>query len=250
MAIDEAISIFVRQGKSSPTFRFYGWEKESVTIGEFQKIEEINIDFCNKKGIYVVRRPTGGKGILHYDDITYSFSVRKEGIFKSTLFKSYEVISNIFLKAFYLSDIEVENKKEKKTTNKSSVCFARSSYGEICYKGFKIVGSAQKRWIDGFLQQGTIPLLVNRELLKEIFTDNLQEINKIFGLKELFKNFNIESFLENIKLALKTSGFHPEEGVYLEEEIELAEELLQKKYDNPEWLLGKSFQSLNSIQKM
>lgn len=250
MAIDEAISIFVRQGKSPPTFRFYGWEKESVTIGEFQKIEEINIDFCNKNGISVVRRPTGGKGILHYKDITYSFSARKEEIFKGSLFKSYEFIGNIFLRAFYLSGIEVENKKEKRVVNRSSVCFARSSFGEICYRDIKIVGSAQKRWVDGFLQQGTIPLLSNRELIREIFIDNPEEIKKIFGLEELFNDFDTKSFLENIKLTLKISGFQLEEGVLLEEEIELAEELLQKKYDNPEWILGKSFQSSNSMQKM
>lgn len=250
MAIDEAISIFVRKGKVLPTFRFYGWEKESVTIGEFQKVEEINMDFCNRNGITLVRRPTGGKGILHYKDITYSFSARKEEVFKGSLFKSYEVISNIFLKAFHLSGIEVENKKEKRTVNKSSICFARSSFGEICYKDIKIVGSAQKRWIDGFLQQGTIPLLVNRELLREIFTDKPKEIEKIFGLEELFNNFNIESFLENIKLTLKISGFQLEEKGLLEEEIGLAEELLQKKYDNPEWILWRSFQSSNSTQKM
>lgn len=249
MAIDESISINVRNGKSLPTFRVYGWDKASVTIGEFQKIEEINLNFCNSNRIPVVRRPTGGKGILHYNDMTYSFSAKKEGIFKGNLFKCYEIISNIFMKAFYLSGIEVENKKEKRTINRSSICFARSSFGEICYRDIKIVGSAQKRWVDGFLQQGTIPLSINRELLREIFPESNENIIKFFGLKELFNDFKEESFIENIKITLKDSGFQIVEDSLQQEEIEIAESLLQRKYDNPEWLLERASPSLDSMQK-
>jgi lipoate-protein ligase A len=249
MAIDEAISICVREGKSLPTFRLYGWNLESVSLGEFQKIEEIDLDFCNQNNIPVVRRPTAGKGILHYNDITYSFSSKKEGVFKGNLSKTYEVISNIFLKAFRLSGLEVENKKRDKLINRSPVCFARTSFAEICYKGFKILGSAQKRWINGFLQQGTIPLIVNRELLKKIFINSNEEIDKIFGLYELFEYFNMEKFIENIKITLKDFGFLILEASLLDEEIELAEKLLQKKYNNPQWLLGKSFPYVNSKQK-
>ncbi len=249
MAIDESISIFVRKGKSLPTFRVYGWDKVSVTIGEFQKIEEINLTFCEQKGIRVVRRPTGGKGILHYNDITYSFSAKKEGIFKGNLFRCYQLISNIFMKAFYLSGIEVENKKEKRTINRSSICFAISSFGEICYRNIKVVGSAQKRWVDGFLQQGTIPLFVNRDFLREIFPESNEEIIKLFGLKELFNDFSEESFIENIKITLRDLGFQIFEDSLQQEELELAEELLQKKYDTPAWLLEKPFQASNSMQK-
>lgn len=250
MAIDESISIFVRNDESLPTFRVYGWEKPSVTIGEFQKTEDVNVNLCEQEGISIVRRPTGGKGILHYYDITYSFSAKRDGIFKGNLFKCYEIISNILLKAFYLSGIEVESKKEKGTTNRSSICFARSSFGEISYRGIKIVGSAQKRWIDGFLQQGTIPLVVNRELMRKIFPESNEEVINFFGLKELFNDFKEDSFIENIKITLKDSGFQIYEDSLQQKELELAEELLQKKYDSPAWLLGKSFQSLNSMQKM
>ncbi len=241
MAVDEAISIFVRNDKSLPTFRVYGWDRPSVTIGEFQKIEDINLEFCINHHVPVIRRPTGGKGILHYDDLTYSFSAKKEGIFRGNLFKSYGIISDILAKAFHFSGIEVETKKEKRGFNRSPLCFARSSFGEICFRGIKIVGSAQKRWTDGFLQQGTIPLYVNRNFVREIFKEKPEEISKIVGLAELFEGFNKEEFIENIKKALRDSGFQIVEESLHEEEFELAVKLLQEKYYQLEKALEKTF---------
>ncbi|MGB9822176.1 lipoate--protein ligase family protein [Thermodesulfovibrio sp.] len=231
MAVDEAISIFVRKGKVLPTFRLYGWNKKAITIGEFQKIEEINQAFCIASGIPVIRRPTGGKGILHYDDITYSFSCRKEGKFRGNLFQTYEILSHLFAKAFNLTGIHVEFKKEKRTVNKSSLCFARSSFGELCFKNVKIIGSAQKRWVDGFLQQGTIPVTVNRDLLKKVFLCNTEEVNTIFGIKELFDSFEIDIFQENIKKALKDDGFEIVVENLQQEELALAQ-ILQKNYQS------------------
>lgn len=249
MAVDEAISILVRQDKSPTTIRFYGWEKPSVSIGEFQKIEEINLNLCNQLNIPVVRRPTGGKGILHYDDITYSFSAKKEGIFKGSLFRSYEMISKILTKSFELSGLKVEYTKEKRIVSRSSLCFAVSSFGEICYQNCKIVGSAQKRWMNGFLQQGTIPLKVSKKLMLNIFIGSDANFNKIFGIKELFEDFDEKKFIENVKESLRDCGFQIFESCLQREEIQLAEELVEKKYSSPAWLLDRSFEALNSMQK-
>ncbi|WP_353684902.1 lipoate--protein ligase family protein [Thermodesulfovibrio sp. 3907-1M] len=229
MAVDEAISFFVRTGKVLPTFRLYGWNKKAVTIGEFQKIEEINRDFCIANQIPVVRRPTGGKGILHNDDVTYSFSCKKEGRFKGNLFQAYEILSHVFLKAFNLTGIFAEVKKEKRVINKSSLCFARSSFGEICFKNVKIIGSAQKRWIDGFLQQGTIPVTVDRELLKKVFLCNPEEAEHIFGIRELIEEFDRIIFQENLKKALQEEGFALVVEPLEKKELFLAQSLYDKQ---------------------
>lgn len=229
MAIDEAISIFVRKGAVPATFRLYGWSQIAVTLGEFQKLDEVNYELCQKKGIPIIRRPTGGKGILHYDDLTYSFSSRKEDKFKGNLFKNFEILSKVFVKAFTLTGIDVEVKTDRRTTNRSPLCFALSSFGEISFRDVKIIGSAQKRWIDGLLQQGTIPLTVNRELLRSVFICNPQEAEKIYGIRELFEDFNIDNFQKNIKYAFKEEGFDLEIGSLLVEELALASELVQEK---------------------
>lgn len=234
MAIDEAISIFVRQGKTLPTLRFYGWDRKAVTIGEFQKIEEINHGFCIKNNIPIIRRPTGGKGILHDNDITYSFSARKEGIFCGGLFQTYRILGRIFAKAFILTGIPVQIKEEKGFNNKSSLCFAVSCFGEICFKDKKIIGSAQKRWIDGFLQQGTIPVTINRKLLKKIFFSHPEDAEKIYGIKELYNKFDIEIFQENVRKALLEEGFEVVAGSLQKEEFLFARKFLLKNYQLPD----------------
>jgi len=228
MAVDEAISFFVRHGRVLPTFRLYGWNKKAITIGEFQKIEEINQNFCIANEIPIVRRPTGGKGILHYDDLTYSFSCKKEGRFRGSLFQTYEILSHIFVRAFNLAGISGELRKEKRSINRSSLCFARSSFGEICFRDVKIIGSAQKRWVDGFLQQGTIPITVDRELLKKVFLCNPDEADGVFGIKELFKEFDLLNFQENIKKALMEEGFEIVVECLQKEELALAQSLCEK----------------------
>lgn len=230
MAVDEAISSLVRKDVVPPTLRLYGWEKKAITLGEFQKLDEVNYEACLQMKIDIVRRPTGGKGILHYNDLTYSFSAKKEGRFRGNLFQNYETLSQIFAKAFMLTGISVEIKREKRGYNKSSLCFALSSFGEICFKGVKIIGSAQKRWTDGFLQQGTIPITVNRELLKAVFKGSPSEVDKIFGIEELCDNFDISVFQRNIKLALKEEGFDFEVGSLTDEELALAVKFLQERY--------------------
>lgn len=236
MAVDEAVSERVRENKALPTFRFYGWSRPSITIGEFQQISELNMDFCQSQGIPVVRRPTGGKGIFHYEDITYSFSSRKEGVFNGNLFKSYSIIADLLHHAFNLSGVKVEIVREKRITNRSPLCFARSSFGEITLSGKKIVGSAQKRWRDGFLQQGTIPLRVNREILKKVFS--VDNADSMVGVKEIIEDFQVERFIENFKIALERAGFQVVEANLAQEELELAQKFLLK-YQSEEWLLGK-----------
>ena len=73
MAIDEAILWAVAEGKSPPTLRFYGWEPPCLSIGYSQSMEgEVDVDKCREVGVDFVRRPTGGRAILHADELTYS----------------------------------------------------------------------------------------------------------------------------------------------------------------------------------
>jgi len=94
MALDEAIAIVVRKDNAPPTLRLYGWDMLSVSIGCFQKISDVDIAYCIEKHIPVVRRPTGGRAILHSNEITYSFSVKTtHRLFSKGLLDSYKKIS-------------------------------------------------------------------------------------------------------------------------------------------------------------
>src|SRR3972149_6488404 len=100
MALDEAIATTVRKGSSPPTLRLYGWNVPSVSIGYFQKVRDIDFDYCIEKSISIVRRPTVGRAILHNNEITYSLSLKSgDGNFSKGLLDSYRRISAAFVSA-------------------------------------------------------------------------------------------------------------------------------------------------------
>ena len=76
MALDEALLEWHSEGKIPPTIRFYGWNPPTLSIGYFQKVEkEIDMEAVKKYGLGFVRRPTGGRGVLHDQELTYSVIV-------------------------------------------------------------------------------------------------------------------------------------------------------------------------------
>ncbi len=246
MALDEAIAISVRNGGSPPTLRLYGWEAPSVSLGSFQKIADIDSQYCINNNIPIVRRPTGGRGILHGDELTYSFSAKNEGDFSDGLLETYRKLSLAFQSALHQMGLNVAMKMERESgTNltRNPLCFKSTSYGEISLDGRKLIGSAQKRWNDGFLQQGSIPYSIDYEKITSVFktgTPILQYSDQeIIGLKELTADFDQEKFKECIKLTFEKAFnvtlvcSHPSPH-----EQELAHLLSSQKYRNPEWTQG------------
>ncbi len=242
MALDEAIATEVRQGPALPTLRLYGWDRASVTLGCFQKTSDINMEYCQSHDIPVVRRPTGGRAILHGDELTYSFSAKTDsGPFSYGLLDSYKRISMAFEIAFQKIGVKAgpKNEREKgRVLSKSPLCFQSSSFGEILVDNKKLVGSAQKRWNDGLLQQGSIPYVTQEEKLEGIFgagkTASLRDCMK--ALKDLLPLLDEDVFRKTI-----VSSFEEAFGVRLllsapsKEESLLAAELRHRKYLQARW---------------
>ncbi|MBF0541547.1 MAG: lipoate--protein ligase family protein [Nitrospirae bacterium] len=182
MTIDQEIADEVIYGDAS-ALRFYGWNVPSVTLGYFQKESGINIDYCKDNSIPVVKRPTGGRAVLHDNELTYSFaSGINDGIFTNNLLDNYHKLSDVFKTAFSEIGLEVVTNDRRKNRNSASpLCFDSPSFGEMTASGKKIIGSAQRRYQGGyFLQQGSIPLTINRELMSRVF--NFDHLNALRGL--------------------------------------------------------------------
>ena len=242
MALDEAIAAEVRQGSAPPTLRMYGWDRASVTLGCFQKASDINIEYCTFHYIPIVRRPTGGRAILHGDELTYSFSAKTDsGLFSHGLLDSYNKISMAFLTAFRKIGVKAETKKERekgRVLSRSPLCFHSSSFGEVLIENKKLVGSAQKRWSDGLLQQGSIPYVSEEKKLEGVFgaekTASLKAYMK--ALKDVmplldesaFRKAVVSSFEEAFGISLLLSAPSREESL-------LAEEFLHRKYLQAHW---------------
>jgi lipoyl(octanoyl) transferase len=164
MAIDEAIFRETIENKIPPTIRFYGWRPAAVSVGYFQDIEkEVNIEKCRAEGVDIVRRLSGGKAVLHCDEITYSVvAAKEEKIFPANISDTYKLISNCL--AYGLACLGIDANlapagRAPAGSDFKSYCFSVPSRNELLVSGRKICGSAQMRTNNGFLQHGSI--LVN-----------------------------------------------------------------------------------------
>jgi len=158
------------QEKKMGFFRLYSWEIPSFSFGVSQKITRaVNTEFIENNGCAYVRRITGGKTVLHNDEITYAV-VSSEDIFykDNDLYRSYMLISKVLADAFnaigldaYLSGGTPDHLSLAKSSNP---CFSFPTPNELEIGGKKIVGSAQKRNEKALLQHGSIPLSMDYEL--------------------------------------------------------------------------------------
>ncbi|MBF0506633.1 MAG: lipoate--protein ligase family protein [Nitrospirae bacterium] len=241
MALDEAIAAAVRKDNSPPTLRLYGWPLPSVSLGAFQSIVDIDAGYCAEHDIQVVRRPTGGRGILHGEEITYSFSAVNEGLFSQGLLESYRHLSSAFSLALQKMGLTVTMKDRRdkgRPIARSPLCFQSTSYGELTIKGKKLIGSAQKRWDNGFLQQGSMPFTIDCALLASVFK-NVVPSPDFAGLKDMIHNFDCEEFKKYLVDAFETFfGISLLQARPSDQEVEEAHILCAEKYRNPVWTTG------------
>jgi len=240
MALDEAISEAVRQKLSPPTLRLYCWDRPSLSLGCFQKFTDIDMAYCDKKGYPVVRRQTGGRAILHDAELTYSVSAPSDSpLFRGSLLDNYTVISNALLLALEYQGIKAESsmRRRRNISQKNPACFRTVSFGEITMEGKKVIGSAQKRYKDGFLQQGSILLSVDAPELSHVLRLNdeetLQDIGALSDHVPEISSSNLrrslkEAFEKTLKVKLIADG----PTAY---ERNRAKELSRNKYSTPEW---------------
>lgn len=245
MALDEAIAISVRKNISPPTLRLYGWERPSVSLGSFQKTTDINEHYCVASKIPVVRRPTGGRGIFHGDELTYSFSSRNEGFFSGGLLDSYRQLSTAFKTALEMLGLDITIKEERESgsiLNRTALCFKSVSYGEISFQSKKIIGSAQKRWKDGLLQQGSLPYAIDEEGTRKVFnlSPSADVKDRMIGLREILPDLDPEKFKEAIRLSIeKTFRIRFRCSDLFPEEHRLLRELEAQKYRSSHWNLQR-----------
>ncbi len=170
MAIDEHLFGLLTD-KPRTFLRFYHWERPTASLGYSQKAESaLDLGFCRAEGIDVVRRMTGGKMVLHHQEITYSIASSDQALFTATLGGSYKLISRALMKGLEKMGLRPSpaSKAPAFYTRGNLPCFSHPAQDEIEVDGKKIVGSAQKRTAKKFLQHGSIPLRHDPELLKSV----------------------------------------------------------------------------------
>ncbi len=163
MALDEACLLSSAERRSLPTLRLFSWEPPTLSLGYAQKSSEVNFQQLHEHGWGLVRRPTGGRAILHTDELTYSVTAPLDDpVMAGSLLESYQRISKALLAALKLLGIDARGDAVYSLPNSQSkldpVCFEVPSNFEITVSGKKLIGSAQARKHNGVLQHGSLPL--------------------------------------------------------------------------------------------
>jgi lipoyl(octanoyl) transferase len=160
MAVDEVLLDGVDAGSVPPTLRFYTWTPACLSLGYFQPFNVVNVEGCREHGIDIVRRPTGGRAILHDRELTYSVALSASVLgHDAGILPSYRRLSLALQVGLQRLGIGVSLAPESEAPNRTvrgPVCFDRPSTHEILLHGRKLVGSAQVRRAGALLQHGSI----------------------------------------------------------------------------------------------
>ncbi len=162
MALDQAILERVGAGKVLPTLRFFAWTPPCLSLGQAQPVADVDLTRLRERGWDLVRRPTGGRAILHTDEITYSVTLPKtHPLVQGDVVTSYHRLSAALLDGLARLGLQAQaDRRLERPAGRPGgpVCFEVPSDYEITANGCKLIGSAQVRRFDGVLQHGALPL--------------------------------------------------------------------------------------------
>lgn len=187
MDFDYNRTMGVSKDNALPMLRFYGWNPWTVSLGYNQKDGDIDKDLLSKKGFNLVRRPTGGRAVLHANELTYSVVLKLSE--NKTVHDVYREIHTFLLnglKKLGTNDLDFEKSQldlrtfYQKQPEISVSCFASTARYEISLNGKKVVGSAQRLFGKTLLQHGSILLGKGHEELADVIkADNDEKRNSL-----------------------------------------------------------------------
>jgi lipoate-protein ligase A len=251
MAVDESILEHIHRGESQPTLRLYAWNPPCLSLGRAQSFTDVDMERVKVNGWEVVRRATGGRAILHTDELTYSVTgSAEEPVLAGGILESYNRLAQALLFAMRELGLPVKIKEHETVGHDSSVtnpvCFEVPSTYEITVNGKKLIGSAQARKQEGVLQHGSLPLTgdLTRICQALVFKDEAARENAAQRL--LARATTVQSTL-GVETAWETAaqafvhgfeaqlGIHFQRGQLSRSESERVDELVKEKYANQLW---------------
>ena len=198
MKIDsEILENAISEQLQEPVFRLYAWKPKCISLGRNQKD-----DFLTGE-VDAVRRLTGGRALLHDDEITYSYVT--PAIEGESVIESYKKISGILINFFKTLGVELDFGENKRVSTHFDYCMLLSTGADVCYQGKKIIGSAQCRKQGYILQHGSILFGYDKELLEHLFKE---EVKGITTVKEILPDMTREEFVFKLENFIKNYPTH------------------------------------------
>ena len=249
MAVDEAILRAVAAGLVPPTLRLYAWEPPCLSLGRGQPLADVDLKAVQATGFDLVRRPTGGKAILHVDELTYSVvAPQAEPRVAGGVVESYRRLSAGLVRGLErlgIAGIAADRRTalprfEGGGGGESPVCFEVPSDYEITAGGRKLVGSAQMRAQSVVLQHGALPLYGDITRICPLLTacpDPAQVCARATTVEEaLGRPVTWDEAADALAAGFAEAlNLHLEPGTLTEEERVWADELRAEKYATNEW---------------
>lgn len=258
MAADAALVESIQQGKSGPILRFYRWTPSCVTLGKFQPLEgNVQLENCARLGIDVTRRPTGGRAILHANEVTFSMIIAEKDLpgAGSNIMDSYRVLGSALVDGLRRLDIPAElvdrNSKIRGAdpvammSAGNPACFAAKARCDLMVHGRKIIGSAQMRKAGVILQQNSLPLSIDFPRWEEVFYRSDWRAVAESGATDLWSIAGSALPYETVVAAI-CAGFSNALGV----ELQPGEMTAQEVARTEELIAEYSFFEANSEQRV
>ncbi len=161
MAVDEALAEGVQSGESPPTLRLYRWSPPCLSLGFSQPFTVADVEFCRANGVDVVRRPTGGRAVLHHLELTYAVAAPLgQDPFGFDLQAAYRTICAALVAGLRRLGVAAELAGDPLgghvRPTQAIPCFVGPASGEVVADGRKLVGSAMRRVGRAILQHGSL----------------------------------------------------------------------------------------------
>ena len=206
MAVDHAL-LDRAASFDEAVLRIYTWARPTLSLGMHERAR-FRPETAFSAGVDVVRRPTGGRALLHHREITYSVTAPARG---SSLSESYRAINAILLAALArLGVIATEAARNGRPLRPDgAACFAEPNAGELVVNGRKLVGSAQRRDEHAFLQHGSILLADDQASIATIrgVTDTIQPAATLHDA--LQREVTVAEVVEALAAALSDAAQSP-----------------------------------------
>lgn len=249
MALDEVLLEACVRGDSPPVLRLYAWQPPCLSLGYAQALSEVDLPRLEARGWDLVRRPTGGRAILHTDELTYAvIGPTQHPLLSGSVLESYQRLARALLAALHLLGVPAEMNETVTVPSlkANAVCFETPSAYEITVEGKKLIGSAQARRQGGVLQHGTLPLGGDLTRIVQVLSFPDETARREAAERLLRRATTVErilgrpvpwpvaaqAFIEGFARTFSIQ-FQPSEPTVME--MARAEELVRIRYANPAW---------------
>ena len=248
--MDESILEHIQRGEALPTLRLYSWNPPCLSLGHAQPFADVDMERVKANGWEVVRRLTGGRAILHTDELTYSVTgSAEEPVLAGGILESYSRLAQAL--TFAMRElglpVEINNKvTQNGILRHNPVCFEAPSTYEITVNGKKLIGSAQARKKEGVLQHGSLPLTGDLTRICQALVFKDETAREVAAQRLLTRATTIESAI-SVETAWETAaqafarwfesqlGINFQRGQLSQSEEKRAAELVKEKYAHPSW---------------